>query len=56
MDMNPKNYIISQRVSYLGIGALVGYALSFNEKPLDMYMVFGFIVLCFILSYWLSRK
>jgi len=39
--MNPKNYVISQRLAYLGLGSLVGFVIALNKTPLNYYMILG---------------
>jgi len=38
-----KNYILSQRFTYLAMGAVVGFFIGVNERPLSYYMIGGFI-------------
>ena len=54
--MNPKNYILSQRLAYLGMGGTVGYIISLNESPIDFYLLAGFFVLVIGFSEWYRRK
>ena len=54
--MNPKNYVISQRISYLGIGSLAGFVIALNEEPLSYYMILGFILLAIVISEYFRRK
>ena len=54
--MNPKNYVISQRISYLGMGSLVGFTIALNKKPLSYYMIIGFVLLVIVISEYFRRK
>ena len=54
--MNPKNYVISQRLAYLGLGSLVGFAIALNKKPLGYYMIIGFVLLAVVISEYFRRK
>jgi len=54
--MNPKNYVLSQRMAYLGLGSLVGFAIALNKKPLGYYMILGFVLLAIIISEYFRRK
>lgn len=54
--MNFKNYVKSQRLSYLALGAIIGYFIAKNESPLDYYILGVFIILTVGLSYWIGRK
>ena len=54
--MNPRNYVISQRISYLGMGSIVGYFIAQNEEPLSYYMIIGFVLFAIIISEYFRRK
>jgi len=54
--MNPKNYVISQRLAYLGLGSLVGFVIALNKTPLNYYMILGFVLLVIITSEYFRRK
>ena len=54
--MNLKNYVISQRLAYLGLGSLVGFAIALNKKPLSYYMILGFVLLVIVVSEYFRRK
>ena len=54
--MNPKNYVISQRLAYLGLGSLVGFVLALNKKPLSYYMIIGFVLVAIVISEYFRRK
>ena len=57
LKMNPqKAYVISQRLTYLALGSVIGYFLAKNEAPLDFYLVLGFVILALGLSWWIGRK
>jgi len=51
-----KNYILSQRLTYLGLGSAVGFLLARNNPPLDIYMIIIFIAATIILGYYFKRK
>lgn len=54
--MDPKNYVISQRLAYLGLGSVVGFAIALNKKPLSYYMILGFVLLAVVISEYFKRK
>ena len=54
--MNPKNYVVSQRIAYLGLGSLVGFAIALNKKPLGYYMIMGFVLLVIVISEYFKRR
>ena len=54
--MNPKNYVISQRLAYLGMGSIVGYFIAQNKEPLSYYMIVGFVLFAIIISEYFRRK
>ena len=54
--MNPKNYILSQRLSYLALGSIIGYFIAKNQPPIDYYMLGTFVLIAVGLSYWIGRK
>ena len=54
--MNQKNYIISQRISYLVLGAVIGYFFAKNGEPLAFWMVAGFVIIGVGLSEWFKRR
>ena len=54
--MNPKNYILSERLSYLALGALVGYFIGKNRSPIDYYMIVGFVLLAVLISWWIKKR
>jgi hypothetical protein len=54
--MNPKNYIKSQRITYLTLGLVAGYFIMLNDEPLRTWMMFGFVVVGVILSIWMGRR
>jgi len=54
--MKSKNYILSQRVTYLGLGAAVGFLFALNEYPLNYIMTGIFILITVVLSYYFNKK
>ena len=53
--MNPKNYIISQRLTYLTLGGTIGFLFGITQEPYGILFIIGFIVLGLILSWWFGR-
>ena len=45
-----KNYIISQRLTYLTLGTIIGYFIAQNQRPYDIILIFVFAILGLILS------
>jgi len=45
-----KNYIISQRLTYLTFGAIIGYFIAQNQRPYDIILISVFTILGLILS------
>ena len=54
--MITKNYILSQRTANLALGAVIGFVLGMNQKPLNYYLVGAFVFICAGLSYWYGKK
>ena len=45
-----KNYIISQRLTYLTLGTIIGYFIAQNQRPYDIILISIFTILGLILS------
>jgi len=54
--MNTKNYIKSQRLTYLTFGLVAGYFIMLNDEPIRTLMMFGFVIVGVILSMWIRKK
>ena len=54
--MNPKNYIISQRLSYLALGIVAGYFIAQNTKEVALWLIAGLVVAAIVLSEWFKRR
>jgi hypothetical protein len=54
--MNTKNYIKSQRITYLTLGLVAGYFIMLNDEPIRTWMMFGFVVVGVALSILMWRK
>ena len=53
---NVRKYILSQRPSYLALGAVVGFFIGLNEKPINYYMIVGFVLLAVVMSWLIGRR
>jgi hypothetical protein len=54
--MKAENYIKSQRVKYLTIGALAGFFIGLNGEPYRTPMIFAFVLIGLIVSWRLSKR
>lgn len=54
--MNPKNYIIGERLSYLAMGSIVGYFIAKNIGQFDIYFIGAVVLFAIGLSYYFRRK
>jgi hypothetical protein len=54
--MNAKNYIKSQRLTYLVLGLVCGYFIMLNDEPLATWMMFGFVIVGVVLSLWMGKN
>ena len=54
--MSLKKYILSQRLSYLALGALGGFFIGLNEVPINYYMLLGFVLVAVLISWWIKKK
>jgi hypothetical protein len=56
LKMKPENYIKSQRVKYLTLGALAGFFIGLNDEPYRTPMIFAFVLIGLVVSWRLSKR
>lgn len=54
--MTPKNYIIGERLRYLGLGAVVGFIIALNKSPVREALIIALVLATIIFTYWFKRK
>jgi len=54
--LNIKNFIISQRLRYLALGAAVGFLIGLNRSPLREIMIIVLVVVALLLGIYYSKK